>query len=232
MISPDRSLVGEIESKGFSVIRHVFQRDEIERLVEQLDIAPLARSRAGARHALQTPAVMALAHDARLTRIVASVLGPAALPYRATLFDKSPDANWLVVWHQDTALPMRERRDVAGWGPWSVKAGVTYAPAAADALQQVLALRVDLDDSEAGNGPLRVIPGSHRYGVLADDVVQRLVRQTEPVACSVSLGGVLAMRPLLVHASSKSRAEVARRVLHIEYAASMLLQEGLELAVA
>ena len=39
-------------------------------------------------------------------RAVARFVGPAQ-PFRATLFDKSASANWLVVWHQDTALPMR-----------------------------------------------------------------------------------------------------------------------------
>ena len=37
------------------------------------------------------------------------------MPFRATLFDKSPQANWLVVWHQDTALPLRRRLDISGW---------------------------------------------------------------------------------------------------------------------
>jgi hypothetical protein len=55
------------------------------------------------------------------------ILGPEALPFRATLLDKSPTSDWLVVWHQDTALPLRERRELPGWGPWSVKEGVIYA---------------------------------------------------------------------------------------------------------
>ena len=77
---------------------------------------------------------------------------------RATLFDKSPDSNWLVVWHQDTALPLVERKDLPGWGPWSTKEGVLYAHAPSQALSQVLALRVHLDDSTSVNGPLRCSP--------------------------------------------------------------------------
>ena len=69
------------------------------------------------------------------------------MPFRATLFDKSPKSNWLVVWHQDTALTICERIDAAGWGPWSTKAGVLYAHAPAAALERVVALRVCLDDS-------------------------------------------------------------------------------------
>jgi len=69
---------------------------------------------------MRLPAVAAAARDTRLVEIARKTLGGEAFPFRATLFDKSPAANWLVVWHQDTALPLRERREAPGWGPWSV----------------------------------------------------------------------------------------------------------------
>jgi ectoine hydroxylase-related dioxygenase (phytanoyl-CoA dioxygenase family) len=164
--------------------------------------------------------------------LAVEVLGADVFPYRATLFDKSPEANWLVVWHQDTALPLRSRRETPGWGPWSIKEGIDYAHAPAAALCQVLALRVSLDDSTTENGPLRVLPGTHTLGVLSDDTLHELSTQISPIDCTSPKGGVVAMRPLLVHASSKSRAETPRRVLHIEYAASGSIAEPLELAVA
>lgn len=149
-----------------------------------------------------------------------SVLGTEAFPFRATLFDKSPKSNWLVVWHQDTALPLRQRREVHGWGPWSVKEGIAYAHAPTPALSQVLALRIHLDDSTALNGPLRVLPATHTLGVLEDERVHELATKLKPVECLMPSGSVLAMRPLLIHSSSKSRLDADRRVLHIEYAAS------------
>ena len=39
------------------------------------------------------------------------------------------------------------------------------------------------------------------------------------------------MRPLLVHASSKAESNRRRRVLHIEYADSLDIGAGLELAI-
>jgi ectoine hydroxylase-related dioxygenase (phytanoyl-CoA dioxygenase family) len=178
------------------------------------------------------PAVSAVANDARLLGIVQAVLGSAAFPFRATLFDKSPDSNWLIAWHQDTALPLREKRETPGWGPWSIKDGVIYAHAPATALNKVVALRLSLDDSTDENGPLRVLSGSHSKGVFTDDQVEQLVREGSPVTCTVAKGGILVMRPLLIHASSKSRVEAKRRVLHIEYAASMDISGGIRLAVA
>ncbi len=154
------------------------------------------------------------------------------MPYRATLFEKSERANWLVVWHQDTALPLVSRFDSQEWGPWSKKVGVLYAHAPAWALERVLALRIHLDASTREKGPLRVIPGSHSSGVLSDDEVFDLARSQEHVDCLVSQGGVLAMRPLLVHSSSKELANGPRRVLHIEYAESLILDEHIHLAVA
>jgi ectoine hydroxylase-related dioxygenase (phytanoyl-CoA dioxygenase family) len=166
---------------------------------------------------------MAIAH---------ATLGAEAFPFRATLFDKSPSANWLVVWHQDTALPLQERRKITGWGPWSVKDGVVYAHAPDSALSQVLALRVHLDDSTLENGPLRVLRRTHTLGVLSDAALRDLSTRIAAVDCLLPRGAVLAIRPLTVHASSKSQSEAPRRVLHIEYAASRLIADGLELAIA
>ena len=183
------------------------------------------------RHALRHPEVCAVASDSRLLDIAREILACDPFPFRATLFDKSPVSNWLVVWHQDTALPLRERRDIAEWGPWSVKEGVIYAHAPAHALSTIIALRLHLDDSSSDNGPLRVLPRTHTMGVLDDSALHRLSTQIAPVDCLVPRGGVLAMRPLIVHASSKSRSTIPRRVLHIEYAATAKFAEGLELAV-
>jgi ectoine hydroxylase-related dioxygenase (phytanoyl-CoA dioxygenase family) len=221
-----------VEEQGFGVLPEVLLPRETRRLIDGLDQTPLRRSKAGVRHALRHPSVAALAREPRLLNIAQEVLGAGALPFRATLFDKSPQANWLVVWHQDTALPLRECHDSPGWGPWSVKDGVVYAHAPASVLCQVLALRIHLDDSTAENGPLRVLPGTHREGVLSDDAIHEFAAQIEPTDCLVPQGGVLAMRPLLIHASSKSQSEGLRRVLHIEYSASMTVGAGLELAVA
>jgi ectoine hydroxylase-related dioxygenase (phytanoyl-CoA dioxygenase family) len=146
--------------------------------------------------------------------------------------EKLADSNWFVAWHQDTALPLRDRRDVAGWGRWSVKDGVHYAHAPAQALEKVLALRLHLDDSTLNNGPLRVLPGTHTQGVLTDEEIHAAAEGAKSVDCLMQLGGIVAMRPLVIHASSKSRNDNPRRVLHIEYAEAAAIAETLELAIA
>lgn len=107
---------------------------------------------------------------------------------------------------------------------------VAYAHAPASALSRVIALRLHLDDSLADNGPLRVLPGTHAMGVLSDDEIARHAREVPPVACVAPAGAVVAMRPLIVHASSKVESERPRCVLHIEYADALGF-DGIELAV-
>ena len=219
-----------MDDLGYGVGEGVFSGAELGPVVAALDGRLDTRSRAGARHVLALPEIRALADDPRLISMAARFVGPAQ-PFRATLFDKSASANWLVAWHQDTALPMRAQADAAGWGPWSIKAGIVYAHAPASALARVVALRVSLDPSTEANGPLRVLPGTHVHGLLDGAAVERLGLEVAPVSCTVGAGGVVAMRPLLLHASSKSTSDARRRVLHIEYAAAARFGPGLDLAV-
>ncbi len=220
----------ELEQSGFTILPGLFGAAELHRLAMSLESAN--RSRAGIRHLMGEKTIAAFADQDCLLRMAREVLGADALPFRATLFDKSPQSNWLVVWHQDTALPLQTRKDLPGWGPWSIKAGIQYAHAPASALEKVLALRVHLDDSTSANGPLRVLRGTHRLGVLSDDQLSELSAKLPASDCAVSRGGVLAMRPLIVHSSSKLSGDLSRRVLHIEYASSPFISEDLELALA
>ncbi len=216
---------------GFSIHKSVFDGAVMLEVLEAFDRAELTRTRAGARHVLRVPAVRALASDPAMLQIAREYVGAQAFPFRATLFDKSVVSNWLVAWHQDTALPIQRQGDGSGWGPWSEKGGVLHAIAPATALGQVIALRVHLDDSTSENGPLRVLPGTHVNGVLSQSQIETLAATVPPVDCLVGRGGVVAMRPLTVHASSKSRGDQPRRVLHVEFTTTVHLDTGIELAV-
>jgi ectoine hydroxylase-related dioxygenase (phytanoyl-CoA dioxygenase family) len=224
------NLQNNVAANGFAIVPHVLPASEAAQILVALSSLPPRRSRAGARHILSHPAVAGLAADARLLLLARQVLGSDAFPFRATLFDKSSTANWLVSWHQDTALPLEERHEAPGWGPWSNKDGVHYAHAPAAALEQVLALRLHLDESTLTNGPLRVLPATHTLGVLTDEAIHRLAATATALTCPVSAGGVVAMRPLIIHASSKSQSMAPRRVIHIEYAVSPIIDAPLQLA--
>jgi ectoine hydroxylase-related dioxygenase (phytanoyl-CoA dioxygenase family) len=221
-----------MDDAGYWITEKVISPEECDALASELSQHTYSRGRAGARHLMSNNNVVALASDARLLQIARLALRGSAVPYRATLFEKSGRANWLVVWHQDTALPIESPFESEGWGPWSTKAGIHYAHAPTWALSRIVALRIHLDSSTSENGPLRVIAGSHLEGVMSDEQVYEMARARKPVECNVGRGGVLAMRPLLIHSSSKGRSGELRRVVHIEYADSLELRSGIRLAVA
>jgi ectoine hydroxylase-related dioxygenase (phytanoyl-CoA dioxygenase family) len=218
-------------STGFWIEENVFTETECVNFLESLS-GLVKKPRAGIRHLMKYPVVASLASDDRLLNIARSVLRRNAVPYRATLFEKSINAKWLVVWHQDRALPLETVFDSPDWGPWSQKAGINYAHAPEWALSRVLALRIHLDASKNDNGPLRIIPKSHQAGVMSEAEVLAYARHREPYECLVDRGGVLAMRPLLIHASAKAQSTEPRRVLHIEYADSLELALGIRLSIA
>lgn len=217
---------------GFSIHKSLFSPAECEAIIGSFSSSSLNRTRAGLRHLMSNSAVAALATDSRLISIAKERVGMNPVPFRATLFEKIDQANWLVPWHQDTALPLAKTFECANWGPWSRKGEIDYAHAPTWALSQIVALRLHIDASTSENGPLRVIPRSHFAGVLSDDEVLDYVQQHASMECLVPRGGVLAMSPLLIHSSSKTKNAAARRVLHIEYAESLHLNADIQLAIA
>jgi ectoine hydroxylase-related dioxygenase (phytanoyl-CoA dioxygenase family) len=221
-----------MDDLGYSIHDGVFRSGECTALLNSLSL-PLSRGRRGGiRHLMTCEHVRDLAKDRRLTAIAERYLGKPAIPFKATLFHKTDKANWLVSWHQDTTLPLIKFDETPGWGPWSQKREIDYALAPAWAMERIIALRVQLDLSDRSNGPLRVIEGSHKFGVLDAEAVNDLVLKGGEVAVMTGAGGVIAMRPLIVHASSKAISERPRRVLHIEYSDSLELAAGIRLAIA
>jgi ectoine hydroxylase-related dioxygenase (phytanoyl-CoA dioxygenase family) len=177
----------------------------------------------GVRNLLDSSkAVRDLARSHPVRSIAEAVLGEACFVVRALLFDKSPTANWKVVWHQDLTIAVRERREVPGYGPWSTKAGVAHVQPPPDVLEQMLAVRVHLDDCGVDNGPVRVVSGTHRLGRLDSETIEQLRAEHPETICVASRGAVLAFHPLLLHASSPATIPRRRRVLHFEFASGTI----------
>lgn len=208
------SLRGMMEQHGFLVMPRVIEAAEQQELLSVL--GPI--SGAGRRGVLALPAVAALARSPRLLDLVRPHLSSKPFPVRAIYFDKSCESNWLVSWHQDLTLAVRARAEVPGFGPWSTKEGIPHVQPPVELLQQMLTVRLHLDDADESNGALRVLPGSHRLGRLSSMRITALRAQQEDFLCAASAGDLLLMRPLLLHASGRSTSTRHRRVLHIEYA--------------
>ncbi len=213
-----------IARHGYCLLRQVLESS----VVDTLKLAVAANGvgdREGSRNTRgleRLPAIADLAATAAIRDLVEPVLGNAAFVVRGLLFDKVPEANWHVGWHQDLMIPVAARVDTPGFGPWSTKQGVTHVRPPAEVLAGMLTLRVHLDDCPLDNGPLEVLPGTHLLGVIDEASVRDVVAALEPVVCTATAGDVLVMRPLLLHASRRSQTAGHRRVVHLEFAAQPL----------
>jgi hypothetical protein len=152
-----------------------------------------------------------------LQRLLGSLWEPGMELCRSILFDKTADSNWKVGWHQDVTLACPTRFEREGWTNWSLKDGVPHVQPPVSVLEQMVTVRLHLDDCDAENGPLRVLPGSHRLGRLSAQEIRALVASEVALECLCRAGGVLRMRPLLVHSSGSALRPGRRRVVHLEF---------------
>ncbi|HSH92637.1 MAG TPA: phytanoyl-CoA dioxygenase family protein, partial [Roseimicrobium sp.] len=172
---------------------------------------------AGQRCLLDDAAVRQTALDLRRELIDSGVLPATAVAIQAITFDKNPATNWKVTWHQDLMFPFARKVESPDYTLPSIKDGIDYARPPREVMEDLLAVRLHLDDCDATNGPLRVASGSHRHGIFKCVEIPSMLQKSEEVACLAKEGEILLMRPLLLHASSPATAPKHRRVLHFVY---------------
>ena len=219
---------------GFGIIDRVIDPDRIQALVQAVDAARNAsdrRDRDGRLYAVRNlqslPAVRSLADSPDVRNWIEPILGANARLVRGLLFDKTQGGNWRVSWHQDRSISVAQQLDTPGYGPWSLKAGVIHVQPPVEVLQSMLTIRISLDRCDLENGPLRVLPGTHAYGLLSDEEIASMRADIEPFPCTAPAGGAVLMRPLLLHSSQVARTSRHRRVVHLEFA-GIDLPGGLE----
>ncbi len=222
ILSPD--LRARWAEEGILRISGVFKPPQVAALKASVMAEPgAAARRAGDRGLLaRSRPVRALGVSDPALALARALAGAAARPVKATLFDKTEGANWTLPWHQDLTVALRQPADAPGFSRWSRKSGVTHAEAPLGVLKRMVALRIHLDDCDAGNGPLLVVPGSHRRGKLSAAARRELTAAPAARPCTAEAGDVLAMHPLLLHRSAPAEAPSHRRVIHLEYAAAAL----------
>lgn len=220
-------LAADLERQGFCLVGGVADQSHIQTL-RDLFAQPSAASSErggdvyGARNLLHWPEVQATARLPAVAACISSLLGRDFRTVRGLFFDKTPGANWPVLWHQDLSLAVQARENLPGWSNWSVKRGVMHVQPPPEILAQMVTMRLHLDECAAENGALRVLPGSHRLGLLSRDAIRTLRTQASETI-TARAGDALFMRPLILHASSAAETPVHRRVLHLEFAPAGLL---------
>ena len=212
-----------IDLQGFKVVADVLDEQQVA-FIQDLLRSPLQHN-SGKNYALRRllekiPEINQLCWQKNIRTLIEPILGKKAFPVRGLFFDKTPESNWGVSWHQDLTIAVRQRIETQGFAPWSVKDGVHHVQPPLSILERMLTLRIHLDRTDAENGALRLIPGSHHHGIIPRQTIQTW--KNRAITPTVPCGGVLAMRPLLVHSSLPARKPVHRRVIHIEFAAEDL----------
>lgn len=205
---------------GAQLWRAALTRDQLALL--EMMLADCPRDQAGTRLRGVPGLKSFLASPGSIGCHAASVLGPACRAVRAILFDKTPETNWALGWHQDRTIAVRERVAVGGFGPWSVKRDMLHVEPPFDLLSGMVTLRVHLDAVPARNAPLLVAPGSHKLGRIAAGDVQEVVRRCGTVACLAEPGDIWIYATPILHASDAAVAPSHRRVLQVDFAAEQL----------
>lgn len=223
MEHPSDSTALKLDTDGYCVVPGVLDHNGLTSvLAEVARIAGDGQS-AGVRDlARKCPAILAFANSSLVRAIVDPIVGTDARLVRSILFVKNRDTNWSVSWHQDLAIAVQQRAEIDGYSGWSMKDGAAHVQPPVALLESLLTVRLHLDLTDESNGALIVSPGSHRLGRIpageAADVAKRLGNRV----CSVQAGDVLLLRPLILHASSKSTSPVPRRVIHLEFTSTRL----------
>jgi hypothetical protein len=214
----------ELRENGFTSIPDVFSPTELVELAGAIEAAtiegPNLRQSADVfaiRNLLQAvPTLAGLLWQPAFNSLIDSLVGSSANAVKSIYFDKPAGSNWVVPWHQDLLISVNCQADVPGWQHWTNRHGQWSVQPSATYLQAVYTVRIHLDACDETNGALKIIPGTHRLGILPDETVQAL-NFSRAVTCNVPAGGLLVMQPLLVHASAKSSSPASRRVIHLEF---------------
>lgn len=208
------------QSQGYALVPQAVDQPACEALAAAC--AGVDSLSGGSRNMLQQPWCATLATRLRQHPVIAACLPRGAVAVQCTYFEKTADRNWLVAMHQDLSVPVAKPESAPGWHGWAQKEGHWFVQPPPAWLAQLVAVRLHLDECGPKDGPLRVIAGSHASGRLEAETIAAL-RQSQPeVICTAATGTALLMRPLLLHASSKSTGTGRRRVLHFLFGPAKL----------
>ena len=213
----------EMSEDGFTIIEDVFSPSEVAAIIETISSSDTSRPtfrKTGDLFAIrqflkEIPQSISLIFTSKLQTLIHEFFGNDYSVVKSIYFDKPGDSNWFVAYHQDLTISVDKKIELEGYGPWSTKQNQYAVQPPLDVLQHNFTIRIHLDDTTEENGALQVVPQSHLKGVYRPESIDW--NQEREVTCSVRKGGIMIMRPLLLHASSRTTNHQKRRVFHIEF---------------
>ena len=213
----------KFSTDGFAIINAVYTPEEINSIAEvisQVDITRPTFRKTNDLFAIrqflkEVPETKDLIFNKNLNSIISQLFGDDYFAVKSIYFDKPEQSNWFVAYHQDLTISVDKKMELKGFGPWTVKQNQFAVQPPLDILENNFTIRVHLDDTDENNGALKVVPKSHLKGIYRPENIDWKT-ETE-VFCKVKKGGIMIMRPLLLHASNRTTNNNKRRVIHIEF---------------
>ena len=213
----------EIDEFGFSTVNGIYTEKEIEQILSIIvtadnDRATFRKSEdlfAIRQFLKELPEITTLVFNDALKKLLKDVFGQSYFVVKSIYFDKPEKSNWYVAYHQDLTISVDQKIAVQGFGPWTVKQNQFAVQPPIGILERNFTIRIHLDDTNADNGALKVVPTSHLQGIYRPETINW--EKEREVICEVGKGGVMFMKPLLLHSSSRTTNGQKRRVIHIEF---------------
>jgi len=218
----------DILNQGFTIVENVFTDKEVDDLlltISQADTSKPTFRKTNDLFAIrqflkEVPASINKVFIKNFNNLISELFGDEYFVVKSIYFDKPENSNWFVSYHQDLTISVDKKLDLDGFGPWTAKQNQFAVQPPLDILKDNFTVRIHLDNTDEANGALKVIPASHLKGIYRPETIDWTVENQ--MSCSVKKGGVMFMRPLLLHSSSRTTNNKKRRVLHIEFSRSSL----------
>ena len=215
-------------NEGYALIDNIFTIEEVNSLlltISQADTSKPTFRKTNDLFAIrqffkEIPEAIGLVFNEKLNSIISTIFGDSYFVIKSIYFDKPEESNWFVSYHQDLTISVDKRIDIEGYGPWTIKQNQFSVQTPVGLLQDNFTIRIHLDKTDENNGALKVIPKSHLKGIYRPETIDWII-ETENI-CRVSKGGIMLMKPLLLHSSSRTTNNSKRRVIHIEFSKSSL----------
>lgn len=221
----------EIQELGFSNIDNVFTDQEVEDILAAINRTDSTKETfrksadlfAIRQFLKEVPETIDLIFNHKLKHIVKEVFGEDYFLVKSIYFDKPETSNWFVSYHQDLTISVNQKVEIAGFGPYTNKHNQFAVQPPLDILESNFTIRIHLDDTNGDNGALKVISNSHSKGIYRPETINWNIEKE--MSCKVERGGVMIMKPLLLHSSSRTSNNKKRRVIHLEFSNKILPKE-------
>lgn len=212
----------DLHAKGYAILENIFTEIEIEKLLNVIKLSDKKNSTFRKSEDLfairqflnEIPHALPVILNQKFQTIIKDFLGDNLFIVKSIYFDKPQKSNWFVSYHQDLTISVNKKISDKNYGPWTIKQNQFSVQPPEAVLDSIYTIRIHLDDTDENNGALKVIPGSHLKGILRPEMINRNVENEE--TCIVPKGGIMIMRPLLMHSSGRTTNGKQRRVIHLE----------------